>query len=113
MHEDSVELSLVRLVTSGSDSLMRGLQSLSHSRQLIIRDTAKVIDEFMNKFLGTEDEVYSFYTDTDSCYLTLDTMVEKHLKGKSRDEIIDILDKFVDQKLEPIINGRMQNLVIT
>ena len=85
-------------------------ESITLTGQLIIRDTAKVIDEFMNKFLGTEDEVYSFYTDTDSCYLTLDTMVEKHLKGKSRDEIIDILDKFVDQKLEPIINGRMAEL---
>ena len=85
-------------------------ESITLTGQLIIRDTAKVIDEFMNKFLGTEDEVYSFYTDTDSCYLTLDTMVEKHLKGKSRDEIIDILDKFVDEKLEPIINGRMAEL---
>jgi len=85
-------------------------ESITLTGQLIIRDTAKVIDEFMNKFLGTEDEVYSFYTDTDSCYLTLDTMVEKHLKDKSRDEIIDILDKFVDQKLEPIINGRMAEL---
>ena len=85
-------------------------ESITLTGQLIIRDTAKVIDEFMNKFLGTEDEVYSFYTDTDSCYLTLDTMVEKHLKDKSRDEIIDILDKFVDQKLEPIINGRMSEL---
>ena len=85
-------------------------ESITLTGQLIIRDTAKVIDEFMNKFLGTEDEVYSFYTDTDSCYLTLDTMVEKHLKDKSRDEIIDILDKFVDEKLEPIINGRMAEL---
>ena len=85
-------------------------ESITLTGQLIIRDTAKVIDEFMNKFLGTEGEVYSFYTDTDSCYLTLDTMVEKHLKDKSFDEIIDILDKFVDQKLEPVINGRMQEL---
>lgn len=85
-------------------------ESITLTGQLIIRDTAKVIDEFMNKFLGTDNEVYSFYTDTDSCYLTLDTMVEKHLKDKPFDEIIDILDKFVDQKLEPVINGRMQEL---
>ena len=76
-------------------------ESITLTGQLIIRDTAKVIDEFMNKFLGTEGEVYSFYTDTDSCYLTLDKMVEKHLSGKSREEIINVLDKFVEDKLVP------------
>lgn len=85
-------------------------ESITLTGQLIIRDTAKVIDEFMNKFLGTKDEVYSFYTDTDSCYLTLDTMVEKHLKGKSHGEIISVLDNFVEDKLVPSINGRMSEL---
>jgi DNA polymerase elongation subunit (family B) len=85
-------------------------ESITLTGQLIIRDTAKVIDEFMNKFLDTEGEVYSFYTDTDSCYLTLDKMVEKHLSGKSREEIINVLDKFVEDKLVPSINGRMSEL---
>jgi len=85
-------------------------ESITLTGQLIIRDTAKVIDEFMNKFLGTEDEVYSFYTDTDSCYLTLDAMVEKHLNGRSHGEIISVLDKFVEDKLVPSINGRMSEL---
>ena len=85
-------------------------ESITLTGQLIIRDTAKVIDEFMNKFLGTEGEVYSFYTDTDSCYLTLDKMVDKHLSGKSREEIINVLDKFVEDKLVPSINGRMSEL---
>lgn len=85
-------------------------ESITLTGQLIIRDTAKVIDEFMNKFLGTENEVYSFYTDTDSCYLTLDSMVEKHLKGKSHAEIISVLDNFVEDKLVPSINGRMSEL---
>lgn len=85
-------------------------ESITLTGQLIIRDTAKVIDEFMNKFLGTEGEVYSFYTDTDSCYLTLDNMVEKHLKDKSHGEIITVLDNFVEDKLVPAINGRMSEL---
>ena len=79
-------------------------EAITLSGQLIIRDTGKVVDEFMNKFLDTEDEVYSFYTDTDSCYVTLDTMVDKHLKGKSRDEIINIIDRFTEDKLVPAIN---------
>jgi DNA polymerase elongation subunit (family B) len=78
--------------------------------QLIIRDTSKVVDEFLNKFMDTEGVEYSFYTDTDSCYVTLDAMVEKHLKGKTREEIIDVLDKFVEDKLVPSINGRMTDL---
>ncbi len=85
-------------------------EAITPSGQLIIRDTGKVVDEFMNKFLDTEDEVYSFYTDTDSCYVTLDTMVDKHLKGKSRDEIINIIDRFTEDKLVPAINERMADL---
>ena len=76
-------------------------EAITLTGQLIIRDTGKAVDEFLNKFLGTEDEVYSFYTDTDSCYVTLDKMVEKHLAGKSRDEIINILDKFVEKSWNP------------
>ena len=85
-------------------------EAITLSGQLIIRDTGKVVDEFMNKFMDTEGEVYSFYTDTDSCYVTLDAMVDKHLKGKSRDEIINIIDRFTEDKLVPAINGRMADL---
>ena len=53
---------------------------------------------------------FSFYTDTDSCYVTLDKMVELHMKDKSQEEIIDILDKFTEDKLVPAINGRMAEL---
>ena len=85
-------------------------EAITLSGQLIIRDTGKAVDEFLNKFLGTEDEVYSFYTDTDSCYVTLDKMVELHMKDKSQEEIIDILDKFTEDKLVPASNGRMEEL---
>tara|TARA_R110002167_G_scaffold28308_4_gene95430 strand:- start:20295 stop:22262 length:1968 start_codon:yes stop_codon:yes gene_type:complete len=85
-------------------------ESITLTGQLIIRDTSKVVDEFLNKFMDTEGVEYSFYTDTDSCYVTLDAMVEKHLKGKTREEIIDVLDKFVEDKLVPSINGRMTDL---
>ena len=85
-------------------------EAITLTGQLIIRDTGKAVDEFLNKFLGTEDVEYSFYTDTDSCYVTLDKMVELHMKDKSQEEIIDILDKFTEDKLVPAINGRMAEL---
>ena len=54
-------------------------EGITMSGQLIIRDTAKALDSYMNKVCGTENEMYSFYSDTDSCYVTCQKMVEEFL----------------------------------
>jgi DNA polymerase elongation subunit (family B) len=48
--------------------------------------------------------VYSFYSDTDSCYITLDGLVKKYYADKSKQEIIEILDKICEEKITPAIN---------
>ena len=78
--------------------------------QFIIRSVAKSIDEYLNKVCGTEGIEFAFYSDTDSCYISFDALVKKFFKNKTRDEIIDIIDKICEDKLVPIINKSCDEL---
>jgi DNA polymerase elongation subunit (family B) len=53
---------------------------------------------------------YSFYADTDSTYITLGTLVNKNMADKSTSEIVDVLDKYCIQKIEPTINDICETL---
>ena len=46
---------------------------------------------------------YIVASDTDSIYVTLDKLVEKTCKDKTKEQKIDFLDKVVEKKLEPYI----------
>ena len=85
-------------------------EGITLTGQFIIRETAKALDVYLNKFVGTEGVNYSFYSDTDSCYITLDPLVEKHMKHMSKDQIIDAIDKLTTDKLEPAINKAMADI---
>jgi len=85
-------------------------EGITMSGQLIIRDTAKALDSYMNKVCGTENEMYSFYSDTDSCYVTCQTMVENFFPDKDRDKIVGLLDKIATDKIEPAIAQAMTKL---
>jgi DNA polymerase elongation subunit (family B) len=55
--------------------------------------------------------MYSFYSDTDSCYITLKSVVDKFFADKEMDKLIDILDKIGTEQIEPCISKAMDALV--
>ena len=85
-------------------------EGITMSGQLIIRDTAKALDAYMNKVCGTDDKVYSFYSDTDSCYVTCKNLVENFFPDKGRDKTVELLDKIGTDKIEPAIDQAMVKL---
>ena len=85
-------------------------EGITMSGQLVIRDTAKALDKYMNKVCGTEDEMYSFYSDTDSCYVTCKTLVENFFPDKDTDKVVGLLDKIATDKIEPAIAQAMKRL---
>jgi DNA polymerase elongation subunit (family B) len=85
-------------------------EGITLSGQFIIRETAKALDEYLNEVCGTEGEVYSFYSDTDSCYITLDKLVKKYYNGLPKSKIVDLLDKIGEEKIEPAIAKAMTKL---
>lgn len=86
-------------------------EGITLTGQYIIRATASALDTFVNKIVGTKDEMYSFYSDTDSCYITLKAVVDKFFADKDKDKLIDILDKIGSEQIEPCISKAMDSLV--
>ena len=85
-------------------------EGITMTGQFIIRETAKALDEYLNKICDTQDEMYSFYSDTDSCYITMDKLVQKFFSKLPKDKIIDNLDKIGEEKIEKAINKAMHKL---
>ena len=85
-------------------------EGITMSGQHIIRQTAVGLDKFLNKACGTENETYSFYSDTDSCYITLKGLVDKYYSKMDKDKLIDVLDKIGDDQIEPCIAKSMDEL---
>lgn len=73
--------------------------------QLVIRWALQKIDEFMNEWLGTENEVYVIYCDTDSAYIEMDDLIRQKFDDPWEDpqKTIDYLDELVSSKIEPKI----------
>ena len=78
--------------------------------QLIIRSVAQKLKDFVNKECKTKDVEYSFYSDTDSTYITLGELVKRNLKGKTNEEIVEVLDQYCAKNIEPTINEICEDL---
>ena len=89
---------------------IRVAEGITMTGQLLIRSVAKKLNEFVNKEVGSAGEDYSFYSDTDSTYITLGSLVEKNLRGKNKKEIVDVLDRYCSEQIEPTINVACEDL---
>ena len=85
-------------------------EGITLTGQFIIQETAQALNTYLNKVCETENFLYSFYSDTDSCYITLDNLVKKFFKDKPKDKIIDLLDKIGNEQIEPCIDKAMIKL---
>ena len=63
------------------------------SSQLAIRWAEKIVNEYLNNVLKTEDEDYVIAIDTDSIYITMDKLVQQVLPDAPKDKVIDFLSK--------------------
>jgi len=89
---------------------IRIAEGITMTGQFLIRSVAKKLNEFVNKEVGTKDVEYSFYSDTDSTYITLGALVEKNLAGKEKSAIVDVLDKYCATQIEPTINDACESI---
>jgi DNA polymerase elongation subunit (family B) len=82
----------------------RVAEGITLSGQYIIQKVGAGLNEYLNKVCGTKDFEYSFYSDTDSCYVTLDPLVQKFYKDKSPEKIVEILDAICESKIQEVLN---------
>ena len=85
-------------------------EGITMSGQYIIQTVGAALNEYLNKVCGTTDHVYSFYSDTDACYITLDPLVQKFYKDQPKEKIVEILDKICNEKIEKAINKACDGL---
>jgi DNA polymerase elongation subunit (family B) len=86
-------------------------EAITLTGQVGIRTAMKLVDGFLNAALKTTGVTYCDYSDTDSMYITLDRLVEKTCQGKTNKEIVDFLEKFVFDVLQPMLNKGLSKMV--
>ena len=89
---------------------LRMAEGITTSGQLSIRWMANKLNAFLNRTLKTEDKDYIIAIDTDSIYLTLETLVEKTCEGKTDEQKIRYMDKICEDIFQPFIDKGYQEL---
>jgi len=85
--------------------------AITASGQLSIRWIEKALNIYLNKLLDTVEVDYVIASDTDSVYITFDSLVSRVFKeGTETNKIISFLDKVAKNKLEPFINRSYSEL---
>ena len=85
---------------------IRIAEAVTYGGQLSIRWIEIALNKYMNDLLKTEDVDYVLASDTDSVYLTFETLIDK-LKPK---DSVKFLDTICKEKIEIFINQKYQEL---
>ena len=85
--------------------------AITTAGQLSIRWVEKSFNIYLNRILKTDKVDYVIASDTDSVYITFDVLVGKVFQsGATNERIVEFLDKFAKEELEPFIGKSYQAL---
>ncbi len=85
-------------------------EAVTISGQLSIRWIERELNALMNKILGTDDEDYVVAIDTDSVYINVGDLVKKIGGGKSKQEVVDLLDQSANDIFLPFIDKKYMEM---
>ena len=85
-------------------------RAITLTGQYIIKTVGDGLNNDLGEMFNIKDYDWSFYSDTDSCYITLAPMVEKFYKDVSDEKLTSIIDKIAKEKITPIINKHCLDL---
>ena len=89
-------------------------EAITYSGQLSIRWIETKLNKYLNETLRTDGVDYVIASDTDSVYLTLDTMVKTHFSNiTDKNKIVGVLDRVCIDLIEPFIKKSYQDLADT
>jgi DNA polymerase elongation subunit (family B) len=89
---------------------IRVAEGITMTGQLIIRTVAKKMNDFINKECKTNGIDYSFYSDTDSTYITLGSLAQTKYPNESKASIVGQIDDYCNKYIEPTINAACDEL---
>jgi len=87
-------------------------ESITKSGQLSIRWVEERINKYLNKIFKTDNRDYVIAVDTDSMYITLDSLVQQVMPKADNDKIVKFLDEVCEKKLEPYIDKCYDELAV-
>ena len=70
---------------------------------MTIRWIERKLNEYLNGFLKTDMVDYVIASDTDSVYINFKEIVDRFFTGKTRSEIVDLLDKLSKENIQPFL----------
>lgn len=87
-------------------------EAVTKTGQLIIRWVAQAVNDYLNKAFKTKQD-YIIASDTDSIYIRLGVCAAAYQNlypRDTKDQVISMLDRFCEQKLQPVINQAFAEL---
>lgn len=89
---------------------IRIAEGITTTGQHVLNILIRELNNFLNYYLGTNRVDYIIAGDTDSVYIVLDKIVERQFhSGGTNDEILDFIDKFVQENLQVVINKTLKD----
>ena len=85
-------------------------EGITLTGQYIIQYVGKALDNYLNKICKTENVEYTFYSDTDSCYVTLENLVNTLPKDIDKNKIATMLDTFAKEKISKILDKACEEI---
>jgi len=82
-------------------------EAITTSGQLSIRWIEQKVNAFFNKLLKTKNKDYVIASDTDSIYVTFESMIPS---GSDEIEAVKLIDQFCEQKVQPYLDQCYQEL---
>ena len=88
---------------------VRMAESISISRQFVIRWAEKTINEFLNKMLKTNTD-YVLAIDTDSLYVRFKELIDKVIENGTNKKICKFIDNMSEQSIMPVFKDTFDEL---
>ena len=83
---------------------VRQATAITTGGQYVIKFIENKMNDYLNHLLKTDDHDYIVASDTDSIYVCLDKLVEKICGNKSKDQVVEFLNKACEKQFEPYID---------
>mgnify|MGYP003134203584 CR=1 FL=1 len=81
-------------------------EGITVTGQYTIRSAEQAVNQYLNKVLETDNVDYVIAIDTDSLYINFGPFVDKYYHDKTKEQILDKLDAFAEQVMEPLLNKK-------
>ena len=88
-------------------------RAITGNGRFLIKNTAKAINKKLNEVNKTESQNFYIYSDTDSVYFSINSIVEKIFEKKpdlTLNEKVDIVDKFEKTVIAPVVDNTIKNV---